>query len=121
MPPKPHSVEEGFALIHDLLGFNRNIKILILIVVIALFFSLRKDEAPPNVKDLAVVRRNLSVDENAFPLLEQAGRQEPARFLAAGLQLEPSPGAVGGRPELAMVEAGAGGALRDPRISYNFV
>ncbi len=30
LPPKPHSVEEGFALIHDLLGFNRNIKILIL-------------------------------------------------------------------------------------------
>ncbi len=30
LPPKPHSVEEGFALIHDLLGYNRNIKILVL-------------------------------------------------------------------------------------------
>lgn len=30
LPPKPHSPDEGFALIHDLLGLNRDIKILIL-------------------------------------------------------------------------------------------
>lgn len=30
LPPKPHSPEEGFRLIHDLLGINRDIKILIL-------------------------------------------------------------------------------------------
>lgn len=30
LPPKPHSPQEGFALIHDLLGLNRDIKILIL-------------------------------------------------------------------------------------------
>ena len=30
LPPKPHSPEEGFALIRDLLGMNRDIKILIL-------------------------------------------------------------------------------------------
>lgn len=30
LPPKPHSPEEGFALINDLLGLNRNIKILVL-------------------------------------------------------------------------------------------
>ena len=30
LPPKPHSPEEGFKLIHDLLGINRDIKILIL-------------------------------------------------------------------------------------------
>ena len=30
LPPKPHSPSEGFALIHDLLVLNRNIKILVL-------------------------------------------------------------------------------------------
>ncbi len=30
LPPKPHKPDEGFALIHDLVGLNRDIKILIL-------------------------------------------------------------------------------------------
>lgn len=30
LPPKPHSPEEGFALVNDLIGLNRHIKILIL-------------------------------------------------------------------------------------------
>ena len=30
LPPVPHSPEQGFALIHDLLGLNRQIKILVL-------------------------------------------------------------------------------------------
>ena len=30
LPPKPHSPQEGFNLIHDLLGYNRDIKILVL-------------------------------------------------------------------------------------------
>jgi DNA-binding NtrC family response regulator len=30
LPPKPHAPEEGFALIHDLLGLNRDFKILVL-------------------------------------------------------------------------------------------